>query len=280
MNFFVKLLLILQTEMPEPTAWGWYHILWIGITAGGIALLYLLKRYWGEKQLKWVLAIYGIVSLLTEVAKQISWSVEWDMATQTATWDYQWYSAPFQLCSTPIYLSLICLFLRPGKLRESLLTYLSLVTIIGGFMTLILPDSCLCSDILVNIHTMWLHCGSFVLAIYLLMSGHARLDKTGWIRASVVFFILAGIALAMNIGVYQSGILGDETFNMFYISPYFISVLPVFDVIQQSVPYLVFLALYFIAVLLGSGIVFWLTRLVKYGVKRYEQRKSLVSEKI
>lgn len=32
-------------------------------------------------------------------------------------------------------------------------------------MTIMLPESCFTSDILVNIHTMWLHCGSFVVSV-------------------------------------------------------------------------------------------------------------------
>lgn len=272
MNFFEKFLSLLQTEMERPLPYGWYHWLWIGLTAAALVALLLLRRFNGEKQLKWFLAIYGIIAATTELLKQISWSFSWDGG---AIWDYQWYAAPFQLCSTPIYLSLICLFLKKGTLRDSLLSYLSLISIIGGFMTIVLPDSCFCSDILVNIHTMWLHCGSFVLCVYLLMSGNVQLTKQTWLRAATIFLILAAMALALNIGVYHSGVLGDETFNMFYISPYFESVLPVFVDIQKAVPYPIFLALYLIAVLLGSGLIFWIAKGIAAGINKCKQRVLL-----
>ena len=279
MSFFVKVLLFLQTEMTAPEPYGWYHWLWIGLTAGAIAALAFLCKRRGEKQCKWVLGIYGAVALVTELLKQISWAAVWDAGTQTVIWDYQWYAAPFQFCSTPIYVSVLCLFLKEGKLRQSLLSYLSFFTILGGLMTILIPDSCFCGDVLVNIHTMWLHCGSFVLSVYLLMSGAVKPEKRSYIRGVLVFLIMVGIALALNIGVYHSGVLGEEEFNMFYISPYFISVLPVFDTIQQAVPYPVFLGLYLVALALGALVVFFAAKGLAYGVKKYKQRAAMPANK-
>lgn len=272
MNLFEKILLLFQTDMPTPLPFGWFHWLWIGITATAIILLYCLKGCYGEKQLKWVLLIYGVIAALAELSKQLAWSFNWDAATQSATWDYQWYAAPFQFCSTPIYVTLAALFLKKCKFRDALLSYLAFVTLIGGCMVIILPDSCFCSDILVNIHTMWLHCGSFVVSVYLLMSDNVSLTKQNWLRACVVFLVFAATALAMNLGVYHSGILGEESFNMFYISPYFESVLPVFVDIQKTAPYPIFLATYIAAIFLGSGLVFWIAKGIKAGVNYCKQR--------
>ena len=279
MNFFIKFLLFLQTEMTTPEPYGWYHLMWLGFTVLALVLLILLRKHQGEKQLKWVLGIYGIVAALTELLKQISWSFQWDAVTQTAIWDYQWYAAPFQLCSTPIYMALLSLFLKKGKFRGYTLSYLAFITIIGGLMTILVPTSCFCGDVLVNIHTMWLHCGSFVLAVYLLMSGAVKLEKKNWLRGAAVFFVMVSIALALNFGVYHSGVLGDENFNMFYISPYFISVLPVFDAIQQAVPYPVFLGLYLVALTLGGLVVYLAARGFAYGVKKYKQRVAVPANK-
>ena len=72
----------------------------------------------------------------------------------------------------------------------------------------------------------------------------------------------------MNIIVYNSGILKDATFNMFYISPYFTSELPVFSTLQNTVPYPVFLFLYIIAILLGSLIIYEICFLIKKIINR------------
>ena len=173
MSSFKEILYILQDKMETPVAWGWFHLMWIGISAFVLILLCLKKKH-GEIELKLVLATYGIIALILEVAKQLIWSFNYDAINNIVTWDYQWYAAPFQLCTTPIFVSLICLFLKDGKTRNSLLSYLAFVTIWGGLLTVIIPDSCFTSDTLINIHTMWLHCGSLVISLYLIMLKPAK----------------------------------------------------------------------------------------------------------
>lgn len=276
MNVFHKVLSILETDMKEPTPFGWFHLLWIFLGVAAIVLLYTQRHRAGEKQLKWVLGIYGVFALTTELLKQLSWSLDVG-ASGALIWDYSWYSAPFQLCSTPIYVSLICLFLKKGKLRDHLLAYLSYITILGGLMAMVMPSSCLVDDILVNIHTMWLHCGSLVIGVYLLMSKFVPTTVKALLKGGVTFFCTAGMALIMNVAVYESGILGDETFNMFYISPYFDSELPVFNVIQDMVPYPLFLVTYLVALVLGGGIVLAVSKGIQYGIKYVNNgRKSPV----
>lgn len=269
MNFFEKLIYSLEGTMNVPKSFGWFHWMWIFLTIISIILLYKIKTKYNEKQLKTVLGIYGVVALLLEILKQIIWTFNYDLNTNTITWDYQWYAFPFQLCTTPIFISLICFFLKDNKLRKNLLSYLSFITILGSIVTIIMPDSCFSSDILVNFHTMWLHCGSLVVSVYLLMSGEVELNKNNLINASIVFLIFVGIAEFLNILVYNTGILADETFNMFYISPYFISGLPVFDVIQQNVPYIIYILIYILALILGSIIIYYISSIInKFKTKK------------
>ena len=61
-------------------------------------------------------------------------------------------------------------------------------------------------------------------------------------------------------------ILNGETFNMFYISPYFISELPVFDTIQKSVPYIVFLSLYVFAITMGASLIYGISYIIKNNI--------------
>ena len=240
MNIFEKIVYFFQVEMTEPNAFGWFHFLWIFLTFFTILFLFLFRKNSNEKQLKNILFIYGAMALLLELMKQVIWSFNYNPSTNIIVWDYQWYAAPFQLCTTPIVASLVSVFLKQGKLRDSLLAYMAYVTILGGLMTIIIPDSCFVSSILVNIHTMWLHCVSVVVSIYLLMSGFVKINKQNLKNALIVFLIFVLIAQALNVGVYNSEILNGETFNMFYISPYFVSTLPVFNIIQQNVPFLLF----------------------------------------
>lgn len=260
MNIFEKFLYMLQGTMQTPTLYGWFHWLWIILTFFAIFILYKNKRKYDEKQLKTVLFTYGFVALILEILKQLIWSFNYDASSNIITWDYQWYAAPFQLCTTPIIVCIIGAFLKKGTIRTSLLSYVSFVTILGSIATVIYPTSCFVDDTLVNIHAMWLHFGSFVVSIYLIMSGEVVPNKCNFKRAIIVFLIFVVIAQILNISIYNSGILNGETFNMFYISPYFISSLPIFDTIQQNTPYIIFLLTYLIALSLGSFFVWWISK--------------------
>ena len=263
MNLFEKFLYSLQGKMIRPTAFGSFHIFWLSLVVITIFVLYKRKNFHNDKQLKIILGIYGVVALILEVLKQLIWSFNYDSLANIVTWNYEWYAFPFQLCTTPIFVSLICLFLNKNKLKDYLLSYMAYITILGSITTMIMPDSCFTSDILVNIHTMWLHLGSFVVSVYLLMSGEVNINLKSLKSACYTFLFFTGIALFMNIFVYNSGILYGETFNMFYISPYFISSLPIFDKMQQCMPYICYLTIYIVALMFGALIIYGIAKFIK-----------------
>lgn len=268
MGIFEQILIGLQSEMTEPTTFGWFHLLWIGLTIASIVYFIIKRDKLNEKTLKLVLAIYGITTFILELLKQISWSYNFDPILNVGIWDYEWYAAPFQLCTTPLYVSLICLFLNKSKIRDSLLSYVAYFTILGGIVTILMPDSCFVEDILVNVHTMFLHCGSLVVSIYLLISKEVKINFQSVLNGFKVFIIFVLIALFLNITFYQFGFIGDETFNMFFISPYFISTLPGYSTIQQNVPYIAFLIFYILSIFLGACLIYFVALLIEKISKR------------
>jgi len=262
MNLFERILFLLQKEMECPKSYGWYHFLWIGIIIISVVCLYLVRNKYNEKQLKIILGSYGIIVLILEVLKQIVWSFNYDPITQNIWWDYNWYAAPFQFCTTPIYVSLICLFLKKSNIRDSLLSYLAYFTILGSLATIIMPDSCFTSTILVNIHTMYLHCGSFILSIYLLITKEVKLDFNIFLKGFIIFIIFVFIANSLNIILYNLNVINGETFNMFYISPYFVSELPIYNIIQQNIPYFFYLIFYIVSIFIGGLLVYFITKII------------------
>ncbi len=248
MNWFESLLYKLQATTETPKPYGTFHLACLGITLISILILYLIRKKHNDMQLKIILGSYGVVALILEVLKQLIWTFEYDTATSLVRWDYSWYAAPFQLCTTPIYVSLICFFLKKNKVRDALLSYLAFYTILGSIMTMVIPESCFTEDILVNIHTMFLHCGSFAVSVYILLSKEIKIEFKNLLRGLFIFLLFASIANILNISFYKSGIIGDETFNMFYISPYFISDLPIYDTIQEKVPYIIYLIIYTLSI--------------------------------
>ena len=262
MNTFETIIYALQFEMERPNCYGWFHLMWFVLSVLLILFLTLRREKDHERTLKAVLLVYGVGALVLEAIKQIIWSFEFDPVTQIGTWDYQWYAFPFQLCTTPIIASLLSAFLRKGALREWLLSFMAFVTILGSVATAFYPESCFVRTVLVDIHTMYLHFGSLVVSVYLLISGEVKLRFRSLLRGYGVFLISALMAELLNVSVYQSGVLQGETFNMFYISPYFISSLPVFDTIQGKVPFPLFLILYLVAIFLGAFIIYLIARLI------------------
>ena len=270
-----RLLLALQIEVTSPKPWGVFHIIALCITFAIIGYLYTRRHHHSEAQLKCVLGAYGIVTLLLEIGKQFIWSFHYDAAANLVTWDYPWYAAPFQFCTTPMYVSLICLFLKKCKLRNALLSYMAYITILGSIAVMIIPTDCFCNDLLVNIHTTYLHFGSCVVSVYLLMSREVRLHRKALLTAIGTFMVFVCMALLMNVVVYHADILNGETFNMFYISPYFTSSLPVFSAIQPMVPYSVFFLMYITALTLGGVVVYNIAKMMKYLALRHKYHGCL-----
>lgn len=272
MNLFEKIIYFLQIEVNEPIPYGLFHLLSLSIACLIIFYLYKNKDNYNENQLKLVLGLYSIPTLILELCKQISWG--FTFSEQTLVWDYMWYAFPFQLCTTPMYVSLICLFLKKIKLRTALFSYISYITIIGSLLSMLIPVSCYTVYALVNVHTTVLHLGGFIVSVYLIMNKEVENTVCNLKSAINVFLIFVMFALTLNIFIYHSGLLNDESFNMFYISPYFTSVLPIFDTIQENVPYPIFLFTYIISIMIGAYIVFKLTKLIsmKFVYKRSYNR--------
>lgn len=245
----------LQYEIPTPASYGAFHLCWLAASLGCAALLITRPEPNHERRLKTVLGVYGFTALALELAKQIVWSYT------DGVWDYRWYAAPFQLCTMPIYASIAAFFMPKCRLRDALLAFVAFVTILGSIATAAYPTSCFVETLLVDVHTMFLHLGSLAVSLYLL-AREVRCDYRSYLRGFAVFLVAVACAEALNVGVYASGILDGETFNMFYISPYFVSSLPVFCDIQPQVPFALFLALYVLAIFLGSNVVYATAKLL------------------
>ncbi len=259
--------------------WGWFHLIWLGLFVLCV-IAAVRKKSHSEKELKTVLLIYGIGSLILELTKQIIWTVEVDPATMTAVWDYQWYAAPFQLCTMPLYISLIAAALKPCGFRNALLSFLAFFTIVASIAVAFYPNTVFCTYVEVNIHTMYLHIGALALSCYLLISGQVKPTKKSVIHGFFVFLVVTLMALILDIVVYQTGLCQDESFNMFYISPYFPCSLPVLDQIWAYFIdrcYPAFLVLYLFALTAGGAIIFGIVSLV-YARRDRARRLRQVSE--
>ncbi|MGN1200803.1 MAG: hypothetical protein ACI4R8_00870 [Candidatus Caccovivens sp.] len=253
MVWYEEFLHWLQGKMETPTWFGWYHILWLGIMVVACTLIYIFRNRISRKDVNITLLVAGIVLIVLEIYKQIIYSFNYNGGGGNSTWDYQWYAFPFQFCSTPMYLMLLAGILRKGKVYDALLGYLATFAFFGGLCVMIYTGDVFSSYIGINIHTMIWHCSMVVIGFMILATRSVPLNLKTVLKASIVFACMIAIALILNIIWHYCG--NEETFNMFFISPYYPCTLALMNIIYQTTPYPVFLLIYIIGFVLVAFII-------------------------
>lgn len=272
----------LDGRMSTPTWFGWYHLLWIGITIASCVLIFVFRHKFNKKAINIILLCLGIALILFELYKQIIFSFNYNGGNGNSTWDFQWYAFPFQFCSTPMYLMLLAGILRKGKVYDAILGYLATYAMFAGLLVMIYTGDVFTSLIGINIHTMFWHSSMFILGFLLLATRSVKFNIKTVLKATIVFVVMLAMALTMNIIWHYFG--NDETFNMFYISPYYPCTLPVLSIIYDLCPYVVFLILYIIGFMLAASVMMGFTmlfnRIHKSVTKSKKDADELVIEKI
>lgn len=229
MDFIASVLRILDTSMTVPTAYGWFHLLWIGIT---VAAAFLLCKF--HPNPRKTLLVVTLTVIFLEIYKQVNYTFSYEGGIEA---DYQWYAFPFQFCSTPMYVGLLAALTKPGKFHDALCAYLATFAVFAGGAVMALPGDVFISTVGINVQTMICHGSMVFIGIYLLQSGYVKLEHKTILKAAPVFAVCVGMALLMNEVAYRTGLLETETFNMFFISPYCDPHLPVYSLVQGVVPF-------------------------------------------
>lgn len=262
MTFFEKLIYIINDfTMARPNSFGWFHLIWLFGSIGVVILLTVKKPRDPAKRLRAVLLFYGYFALALEITKQILFAFHFENGV--VTWDYQWYAAPFQLCTTPMLVACVAGFMKDSPARKALLSYIAFFTVAASIAVAFYPNDIFTTSVEVNVHTMFLHFGALTVSLYLLTGGYVLPTFKNFRHGFIVLTGFVVFAELLNVLIYKSGILeSGDVFNMFYISPFFPSTLPVFSVIWPLVPIQVFVLLYLLVFLAGGGIVYLIARIV------------------
>lgn len=260
-----------RATMPTPTNYGWFHLMFIAIMIATTVLLIVFARNAKDKTFRRITLVIWIVMLVLEIYKQIFYS-----GLQTAgdglVWDYQWYTFPYQLCSTPIYLLPFVTFLKDGKVRDAILAFLATFAFFGGLVVFIYPNDVFVSMIGVNLQTMIHHGLQIVLGVYIMVYFRRRLNIMFFVKGIIVFAIMIAIALFMDIVFFHAFIKNiGQTFNMFYISPYFPCHLPLLSMVYANVAYPFFLIIYIVGFILAALVVYY----IQFGIIVLARKLSL-----
>ena len=257
MNILKNFLLLLDSEMTIPTSYGVFHIIFLLVV---IMTTFLLCKYFkdcSETTFRKIIFITWIIIFTLEVYKQVIFSFNYN--DNSITWDYQWYAFPFQLCSTPLYILPLIFLFKDGKIHQAAIAYTATFALFGGIAVMIYPGDVFIETIGINFQTMIHHGSQVIMGIFCLVHERKRFNLKYYLKGIPVFIIVLSIAVLSNIIVYNifQKLLIDETFNMFYVGPYFPSTLPLLNIIYPLVPYIVFLLLYTIGFTLISYIIFF-----------------------
>ncbi len=261
MGFWAAIVSFFDSDMTTPTAYGWFHILWILLSFLVGILLCVTHKRGDTRRVRIVVLIAAITVIVLEVYKQIIFTLEVTSGVVSA--DYQWYAFPWQFCSTPMYVGLLTAVFRRGRVHHALMSYLATYALFAGLCVMVYPGDVFIETIGINIQTMVCHGSMITVGIYLWGSGYVKFHWKTLVGALSVFASLVGVAVVLNELFYHTGIVGEETFNMFYISHHFPPHLPVYSSVQEALPYPLDLLVY----ILGFSLFAMIITLAAWGIK-------------
>ena len=227
--------------MTVPTPYGWFHMLWLAITAVLAVYLGYFHRKDDPDRIRRVVLWTAIVVVILELYKQINYSFSYSDGIR---FDYQWYAFPFQFCSTPMYIGLLAGLTKKGRVHTAACAYLATYSVFAGVCVMLYPTTVFIDTIGINTQTMICHGSMIWIGVYLLASGYVKVEHKTILRAIPVFAICVMLAAIGNEIAHATGLLNTEDFNMFFISPYSAPHLPVYSLVQGVVPFPLCLLIY------------------------------------
>ena len=232
--------------MQKPPSYGAFHLLFtfIGFTVCGLTAWKL--RHASDKTAGRVLFGCGLFLSLSEVLKQFFYYFAMEDNC------YSWGDFPFQLCSVPMDMCLIVPWLKAGKVRRGMYSFMVLYNLLGGAISFAEPSGLLHSYWFLTIHACLWHMMLVFVGLFVCFSKRGGCLREDYKNATGAFIAMCGIAFGLNCFV-QYGL--GEQMNMFFVGPGN-SPLAVFKQFSEWFGWYVNTPIYMFALALGAYIVF------------------------
>ena len=244
MELWIKILEIIKTKMDVPPLGGWFHILCCVVTLAAAVILIVTQKPGDESRTRRVVVIVAVVSILLEVYKQICFN--FDLVDGASVYHgYEWYAFPFQFCSMPMYVGLLCGLVKNRRIQDSLYAFLATYSVFAGLCVMAYPAQVFVGTLGINLQTMFCHGSMITVGIYLLATGKVKTEHKTILKAMPVFLVGMVMAIIMNEIAYACGVFETNTFNMFYINPHCPSTLPIYSMIHGKLPFPVCVLIYY-----------------------------------
>ena len=250
-DLIMSILNMTAWRMDAPKLFGGFHI--FASLASAAAAMLLARAVLENKNndTARILAVTGWILVLLEIWKQLF------LFYIVNNGVYDWWYFPFQLCSVPMYLCIL-LPLTGKRIRRTFMTFLGGYAFVSAVATLIYPEDILRSYTALTVHGFVWHGLLLFISLVVLHTGSADTSARGLLRASVLFAILCGIAVGINMlaePIMQATPgLPHSWAAMFYLNPYHLSPQPLVGTIQKTAGIPAGLLLYSIAVAAAGSI--------------------------
>ena len=199
---------IFALPMNPITAYSPLHIFIVAIIIIVSFLLALfLKNVLNISVLK-VMGFSGILLAIIEIFKQF-------LLTYVHNGNYVWSGFPFQLCSTPMYLCFIYIFIK--KLRQKIADFIMVYGLIGAIASFAVPYSTLTGYLFLTMQSFLWHGILMFLSLYLLLCRDKN-KPSNYKSVAMIYIVLSAIAVLINIIFLNKS---NGTINMFFLGPGF-----------------------------------------------------------
>lgn len=212
----------------QPAPFGAFHLTAAALMLAAAVLMIVFRKKLpkDDRTSRRILLALGAVYLALEIYKQIVCSYE----PSTGAWSYDWSKFPFQFCSLPIFLCPLAALL-PDRASRAVRAFLASFGLFGGFAVMSYPSPDVFSEIaFLDFHSMIWHSMMVLCGAWLWLSGNVRPSWRHAIGALAVYFPTAPAAAVLNEIGHSRGIPLD----LFHISPYFRTGIPVLSAVQRT----------------------------------------------
>ena len=257
MDFLINLYNTLDTQLESaPASYGLFHITCILVIALLTFLVCKLFKDSSDRTVNILTAVVWVVILTLEIYKQLIHGFY--IEDGVFHWDYAWYIFPFQFCSSPLYIFPIIAFTKSEKLRDACISYMMTFSLFAGLAVLAYPGDVFIETAGICLQTMVHHGSQILMGIFYAIRYRDRFGVKHFFSGVKVFSVMSIIAIILNVAVYRAFLIYgiDETFNMFFISPYFDCTLPILSTVYKMIPYGAFLCVYLFGFVLAALIVY------------------------
>lgn len=289
-KIMIKFLNDFEQEQPACRPWSLVPILCVLVGLMTLIAIAFLAKYINKtknkKLLNGIILIYGLIFLGLEIYHEVKRYFFFGY--------YDFSSIPFQFCSIPIYLCLILPFIKNEKIRMPIFYYLGIYCMIAGIFPLLFGQGQLCrwSKISDVIRSFLWHV--LILQVSILSVVHAEIGKNikkdykYFLGAVAIFVGLTVIAQLINVTLHYTGginykpadgkpfkdvtntpLFDPDVASCFYISPFFVSNMPVYSQIWLKFGWFANYIIYVISFSFLATILYFLNSLIKYCMIKY-----------